>query len=131
MRRASYTSEGYYWQLEYCDTVKLLEQKILLFIRRNEKLRNNIRDKSRFVNNTVDALEINLMEFSEAYRQRFIALDMEAYVMRFIDLLIPVIKDFLKEIGFGAFSFRFVFRFGGKVIEKYKSVLAPADEPKD
>lgn len=128
MRRSSYTSEGYYWQLEYRDTVKLLQEKILLFLRLNDKLRNNIRDKNRFINNTPEAIEINLMEFSEAYRQKFIEPDVEVYILRFIDLLVPVLKGFLEEVGYDAYSFKFVFRCGGKVIEKYKSILATTSD---
>ncbi|MNY29269.1 hypothetical protein D3C86_1633000 [compost metagenome] len=128
MRRSSYTPEGYYWQLEYRDTVKLLQEKILLFLRLNDKLRNNIRDKNRFINNTPEAIEINLMEFSEAYRQKFIEPDLEVYILRFIDLLVPVLKGFLKEVGYDAYSFKFVFRCKGKIIEKYKSILGTNSE---
>jgi hypothetical protein len=122
MRRAGYTPEGYLWQLEYRDTVRLLQEKLLLFVRLNEKLRNNIRDKSRFVNNTPEAIEINLMEFSEGYRQKFIAPDSEAYAVRLMELLVPVLTGFVKEIGYGAYGFRFIFRYEGKVIEKHKSI---------
>jgi hypothetical protein len=117
MKRVSYTPEGYLWQLEYRDTVRLLQEKL------NEKLRNNVRDKIRFVNNTPEAIEINLMEFSESYRGRFIVPDVEAYVPRFMELLVPVLTGFVKEIGYGAYSFKFIFRHEGKVFEKHKSIL--------
>lgn len=62
MQRLGYTNEGYYWQLEYRDTVKLLQEKLVLFLKMNERLRNNIADKHKFVNNTMDAIEFNFAE---------------------------------------------------------------------
>ena len=117
MQKSGYTFEGYPWKLEYRDTVNLLQEKLVLFLTLNEKLRNNIAEKYHFVNNTVEAIEINLMQFSEAYRRKFILPDMEAYCLRFIDLVTPVLLGFVKEIGFGAMSFRFRFRYGNRMFE--------------
>jgi hypothetical protein len=127
MQRLEYTADGYLWQLEYRDTVKLLQEKLVLFLRLNEKLRNNIADKHRFVNNTVEAIEFNLMQFSEAYREKFIVPDMEGYCLRFIELINPVLIDFVKEIGFDAQGFRLRFRYGSQVIEKSKTILIVAE----
>jgi hypothetical protein len=33
MQRLGYTADGYLWQLEYRDTVKLLQEKLVLFLR--------------------------------------------------------------------------------------------------
>lgn len=79
-------------------------------------------DKRLFVNNTPEAIEINLMEFSEGYCQKFIAPDAEAYAARFMELLAPVLTNFVKEIGYGAHGFLFIFSYEGKVIEKHKSI---------
>jgi len=122
MRKSGYTLEGYLWQLEYRDTVRLLQEKLLLFIRLNEKLRNNIGNPSRFVNNSAEAIEFNFIEFSEAYRLKFIEPDFEKYCMRLMELLEPVLTGFVKEIGYGAHGFRFRFRYGGQVLEKHKSI---------
>ncbi|TCC96497.1 hypothetical protein [Pedobacter hiemivivus] len=110
MQRLGYTADGYLRQLEYRDTVKLLQEKLVLFLRLNEKLRNNIADKHRFVNNTAEAIEFNLMQFSEAYREKFILPDMEGYCLRFIELINPVLIGFVKEIGFDAQGFSLRFR---------------------
>lgn len=122
MRKSGYTPEGYLWQLEYRDTVRLLQEKLLLFIRLNEKLRNNIGNPGRFVSNSVEAIEFNFIEFSEGYRLKFIEPDFENYCMRLMELLEPVLTGFVKEIGYGAHGFRFRFRYGGHVLEKHKSI---------
>ena len=127
MQRSGYTFEEYPWKLEYRDTVNLLQEKLVLFLRRNEKLRNNIAEKYHFVNNTVEAIEINLMQFSKAYRRKFILPDMESYCLRFIELIIPVLIGFVKEIGFGAMSFRFRFRYGNRMFERNKTILTIAE----
>jgi len=51
------------WNLEYRDTVRLLQEKLWLFARVNPKLRDNIRDINRFTTNTAEAIEIDLSEF--------------------------------------------------------------------
>lgn len=127
MQRLGYANDGYYWQLEYRDTVKLLQEKLVLFLRLNEKLRNNIAEKHKFVNNTVEAVEFNLMQFSEAYQRKFVLPDMEGYCQRFIELITPVLMGFVKEIGFGALTFRFRFRYGSRILERSKTILTVAE----
>ncbi|WEK20403.1 MAG: hypothetical protein P0Y49_04530 [Candidatus Pedobacter colombiensis] len=127
MQRTGYTHDGYLWQLEYRDTLKLLEEKIILFLRLNEKLRNNIQNKSRFVSNKVEFVEFNLLEFAEGYRAKFIDPDMEKYCLRFMELLKPVLTGFVKEIGYSANSFRFRFRYGGRVFEKGMGITIPKE----
>lgn len=123
MRRDGYTSDGYLWQLEYRDTVRLLQEKLILFVRMNEKLRGSIRDKQRFVNNTAEAIELNLGEFSESYRAKWIDGDPEKYCQSFIELLTPVLTRFVMEIGYGAHGFKFRFRYNGRVIENSKTIF--------
>lgn len=122
MQRSGYTFEEYPWKLEYRDTVNLLQEKLVLFLTLNEKLRNNIAEKYHFINNTVEAIEINLMQFSEVYRRKFILPDMEVYCLRFIELITPVLLGFVKEIGFGSMSFRFRFRYGNRMFERNKMI---------
>lgn len=126
-KRLRYTADGYLWQLEYRDTIKLLQEKIVLFLRLNEKLRNNIANKHRFVNNTVEAIEINLLEFSEAYRNKFIDPDMERYCLSFIELIAPVLIGFLNEVGYGALAFTFRFRYGTRKFEKIKTIMVQGE----
>lgn len=127
MRKLEFTPGGYLWQLDYRDTIRLLQEKLVMFVRLNGKLRNNIINKTQFFNNTVESIEINLMEFSEAYRSKFIDGDMDEYCLKFMELLRPVLIDFVKEIGFDAYAFRFRFRYGKKVFEKQKNILIPIE----
>lgn len=112
------------WNLQYRDTVRLLQEKLWLFVRVNAKLRDNIRDIHRFVNNTENAIEIDLAEFSEAYQQKFISPDLQQYCLRFIELVSPVLAIFVKEIGYGAYGFKFQFRYHKQVLDLEKTVFA-------
>jgi len=112
------------WNLQYRDTVRLLQEKLWLFVRVNPKLRDNIRDINRFITNTAGAIEIDLSEFSEAYQQKFIFPDLQQYCLRFIELVSPVLAMFVKEIGYGAYGFQFQFRYHKQVLALEKTVFA-------
>ncbi|MES2456410.1 MAG: hypothetical protein V4594_12750 [Bacteroidota bacterium] len=112
------------WNLEYRDTVRLLQEKLWLFARVNPKLRDNIRDINRFVTNTADAIEIDLSEFSENYQQKFIQPDLDQFCLRFIDLLAPVLAFFVNEVGYGAHGFKFCFRYNQQFLTLNKTVFA-------
>lgn len=116
-----------YWQNEYHFTVKLLEQKMFNFIRLNERLRENISNPVRFLQVTEQAICFNLSEFKDAYQFKFIVIDFEAYCAKFVELFTPLLLDFLKEIGYGGYSFTFRLRLGGNNFEKRKSVMV--DKP--
>ena len=118
-----YVQEKPYWNNEYRDTIRLLEQKLHNTIRLNERLRNNINSRERFLEVNVSEIVINLMEFKEVYQTRFISPDLEGYCGQFIQVLIPVLKDFLREIRYGGYGFKFKFKFGGKTFEKVTTVL--------
>jgi hypothetical protein len=112
------------WNLQYRDTVRLLQEKLWLFVRVNAKLRDNIRDINRFITNTAGAIEIDLSEFSEAYQQKFISPDLQQYCLRFIELVSPVLGNFVKEIGYGAYGFKFQFCYHKQVLDLEKTVFA-------
>ena len=114
------------WHLEYRDTVRLLHEKLVLFVRVNAKLRDNIRDIHRFVNNTAMGIEIDLMEFSKTYQERFIVQHLEQFCLRFIDLVYQVLSVFVEEIGYGAYGFKFYFRFQKQELMLNKTVFAAA-----
>ena len=113
-----------YFQQNYNEVVELLQHKLLNFIRLNPRLRENIGNKGRFLENTPHAIVINLTEFSEAYRQRFIADNFDSYCQKFADLLQPVLLDFINEIHYSGYPFRFRFHLQGKILEKIIIVLA-------
>jgi len=118
------TIEKPYFQQNYNEVVELLQHKLLNFIRLNPRLRENIGNKRRFLENTPQAIVINLIEFSEAYRQRFITDDFEGYCQKFTVLLKPVLLDFINEVHFGGYAFRCRFHFQGKIFENTVTVLA-------
>jgi len=67
--------------------VDFLNEKILNYIRLNPRLRNNIYNRKRFVENKADGIYINLIEFNEGYRAKFIQPDFEGYCLKFMELL--------------------------------------------
>lgn len=122
-------AEKPYFQQDYRDVVKFLEEKILNFIRLNPRLRDNIRNRKRFVENKADGIYINFIEFNQGYRAKFIQPDFEVYCMKFIELLKPLLKDFTNEIGFSYCGFTFKFRLEGKTLEKMEGIfLGKKDE---
>ncbi|WP_288879241.1 hypothetical protein [Pedobacter panaciterrae] len=124
MNNSSDTNSGRCWHLEYRDTVRLLQEKLWLFVRVNPKLRDNVRDINRFMTNTAEAIEIDLSEFSDVYQQKFIQVDPDRYCLNFIELLCPVLGAFVKEVGYVAHGFKFCFRYDKKVLEVERTVFA-------
>lgn len=117
-----------YWQNEFRFVTKLLEQKLLNFIRLNERLRENIHNLTRFVQVSENEISFNLVEFKDDYQLRFIIVDFDAYCKKFIEIFTTLLIDFLKEIRYGAYTFAFKFRLGGNTFEKAKTVLVQRDE---
>lgn len=113
-----------YWFNSYKDCVKLGEELILNHIRMNPRLRNNIYNRKRFVENKEDGIYFNLIEFSEAYRAKFINSDFDEYCLKFMELFKPLLGDFVSKMGYGAHAFKFVFRLDGRVFEKSITVFA-------
>ncbi|HMI03136.1 MAG TPA: hypothetical protein VK541_11675 [Pedobacter sp.] len=113
-----------YWENEYHYVTKLLEQKLLNFIRRNERLRTNIVYLARFVNVTETDIIFNLTDFKDSYKFKFIMPDFEGYCAKFIEIFTPVLQDFLKEIGYNAHGFSFKLRMDGNDWQKNKTVFA-------
>lgn len=124
MKESVYKTEGRLWHLEYRDTVRLLQEKLWLYVRMNGKLRENIRDLNRFITSTADGIDVDLTEFSESYQQRYIQPDPEQYCLRFTDLLAPVLGVFVKEVGYGAHGFKFCFRFHQRTFRMERTVFA-------
>ena len=124
MNNPSYIPQRRTWNLEYRDTVRLLQEKLWLFARINSKLRDNIRDISRFMITTPVLIEIDLAEFSETYQQKFIDPDLDQYCANFIELLVPVLEVFVKEVDYGAYGFKFCFRYHQQIINLNKTVYA-------
>lgn len=124
MNNSSYTNSSRCWHLEYRDTVRLLQEKLWLYVRLNPKFRDNVRDINRFMTNTAEAIEIDLSEFSDAYQQKFIQVDPDQYCSNFIELLSPVLGAFIKEVGYGAHGFKFCFRYHKKVLQMERTVFA-------
>lgn len=113
---------------DYRDTVDLLQYKLINYIRLNQPLNNNIRYKTRFVNNTEQAIQFNFIEFSEAYRAKYIAPDFEGYCKKFIEFIKPLLLNFLMEIRYGGHGFRVIIRLGGNEFEKRLTVLNKSPE---
>lgn len=107
-----------YWENEYRFVIKLLEQKLLNFIRMNERLRENINYLSRFLSVTETEMIFNLNDFKDSYKFKFIKPDAEGYCAKFIEIFRPVLQDFLREIGYNAYGFRFKLRMDGNDWEK-------------
>lgn len=111
------------WQNEFHYVTKLLEQKLLNYIRLNERLRDNINNLSRFLQVTEKEISFNLTEFKDGYQFKFIIPDFETYCAKFIELFTPVLTDFLKEIKYSGYGFTFKLRLGGNTFEKRKSIM--------
>jgi len=105
----------------------LLEQKLLNYIRLNERLRENINNLARFLQVTEREISFNLTEFKEGYQFKFIIPDFDAYCAKFTELFTPVLTDFLKEIQYSGYSFNFNLRLGRNTFEKRKSILINQD----
>lgn len=112
-----------YFEQDYRDVVNLLNEKILNFIRLNPKLRSHIFNRKRFVENKADGIYFNLIEFSEAYRAKFIEPDFEGYCLKFMGLLKPLLLDFTREIGFNGNVYRYYFRLGGRTFDKGQNIM--------
>lgn len=127
-REAGYTpgesTNKPYWENEYRFVTKLLEQKLLNFIRLNERLRTNIVYLARFVNVTETDIIFNLTDFNDGYKFKFIMPDFDGYCAKFIEIFIPVLQDFLKEIGYNAHGFSFKLRMDGNDWQGRKTVFA-------
>lgn len=121
----TYAQEKPHWNNEYRDTIRLLEQKLHNAVRLNERLRNNISSRDRFLEVNVSEIIVNLTEFKEAYRIRFIHPDVEGYCSKFIQVFVPVLRDFLREIHYGGYGFKFKFKLEGKIFEIITTVLLP------
>jgi len=111
------------FQQNYRDVVELLQQKLLNFLRLNDKLRRNVVNRKRFIENTFESISFNFSEFKEAYKAKFLDPDFEKYCEGFIELFRPLLLDFLKEIQFGGYAFTFEIRYQGRKFEKTISVL--------
>lgn len=110
---------------EYNDVVDLLNQKLLNYVRLNAKLRQSMFSRHRFIENTERAIVINLVELNEAYRARFIEPDFEEYCRKFVVLLKPLLLEFLAEIKFSGYTFKFKFWLNGKDYEELQSLFVP------
>jgi len=117
-----------YFQQNYADVFKLLDEKMLNYIRLNPRLRDNLRSRRRFIANTETMVVFNFIEFSERYRAKFIDKDFEGYCLKFMEQFYPLLLDFLKEVQFGGHDFRFRFRYNEKVFEKGKTILVILDD---
>jgi len=114
--------------IEYSDVVELLQYKIITYVRLNPSLNKHVRYKTRFVENTPQAIEFNFHEFSEAYRYAHIDADFEDYCIKFIDKIVkPVLVDFIKEVRYGGYGFRVLIRYKGERFEKGLTVLNKQD----
>ena len=116
------------FQQNYRDVVDLLQEKLLNFIRLNVKLRRNVMNRKRFVENTFESISFNFSEFKDAYKAKFLDSDFDTYCEGFVELFRPLLLDFLKEIRFGGYAFRFEIRYQGKKFEKTISVLNKEEE---
>jgi len=114
--------------LDYRDTVDLLQHKLINYIRLNQPLNNNIRYKARFVINSAQGILFNFVEFSDAYKAKYISPDFEGYCKKFIEFLKPLLVDFLQEIRYGGHTFKVTIRFGGDKFEKIFTVLNKSPE---
>ncbi|TDQ06188.1 hypothetical protein [Pedobacter metabolipauper] len=119
-----------YFENDYRDVVKLLEEKLHNYIRLNSRLRSHIGNRRRFLENKHDAIHINLIEFSERYRVKFIDPNFEGYCLKFMELLRPVLLDFVKEIGYNARGFTYHFRLGPKLFERNQTVILLKEDHK-
>mgnify|MGYP006951081899 CR=1 FL=1 len=72
------------FQQNYRDVVELLQQKILNFVRLNDKLRRNVVNRKSLVENTFESISFNFSEFKEAYQAKFLDPDFEKYCEGFI-----------------------------------------------
>lgn len=113
--------------LAYTDTIDLLQYKIITYIRLNSALNSNITYKTRFVDVTEHAINFNFYEFNEAYQEKFIEPDFEAYSTKFIEFIKPVFQDFINEIHYGGYTFRVSIKFNAERFEKVFSVLSPGN----
>ena len=109
--------------LNYCDTLELLQWKLITFIRLNASLNSNIIYKTRFVDVTEYAINFNCYQFKEAYQIKFIEPDFEQYCIRFIKVIRPVLLDFLREIHYGGHTFRVIIKYKSENYSKTFSVL--------
>lgn len=115
------------FQQNYRDVVDLLQQKLLNFIRLNARLRRNVVNRQRFVENTFESISFNFSEFKEPYKAKFLDPDFEKYCEGFVELFRPMLLDFIKETKFGGYAFTFEIRYQGKKYEKTISVLNKRD----
>ena len=120
------TPQKPYFEQDYRDVVNLLNEKILNFIRLNPKLRSHIFNRKRFVENKSDGIYFNLIEFSEAYRAKFIEPDFEGYCLKFMVLLKPLLLDFTREIGFDGNVYHYYFRLAGRTFDKGQNIMVDA-----
>jgi hypothetical protein len=109
--------------IDYRETVELLQYKLINYIRLNDRLNKNIRYKTRFVVNTDTAIHFNFIEFSEAYRVKYVDKDFEKYCVTFIDFLKPLLRGFLQEVNYGAHTFQVIIKYGAKKYDKIFTVL--------
>lgn len=118
-----------YWSNPYAECVNLGTELLLNHVRMNTRLRNHIFNRKRFVENKQDGIYFNLIEFNEVYRAKFINPDFAGFCGKFMDSLRPPLEDFVKKIGYGAHSFKLVFRLEGRVLEKHMTIF-PENTPK-
>ena len=116
--------------IDYSDVVELLQQKIITYIRLNPSLNTHVRYKTRFVENTPQAITFNFHEFSEPYRDAHIDPDFKGYCIKFIDNIVkPVLVDFIREVRYGGYGFSVLIRYKGDRFEKCFTILnKPEDE---
>ena len=115
--------------IEYRHTLELLQHKLIMKFRLNEKLNENIYYKSKFIDNTERGIIFNLAELSELYLLINVEPDFEKYCLSFIEFIKPVLLDFLSEVNYGGITFRTIFRYKGEKWEKVFTVLnTPQDE---
>lgn len=109
--------------LDYRYAIELLQQKLIVFIRLNEKMNPYVGSKVRFIDVTESTVLFNFMEFTDGYRARFIEPDFEDYCFRFLELIKPVFQDFTREIKYGGQGYRVKIRLKDQEFEKLFTIL--------
>ncbi len=111
------------WTSEYWETKGLLEEKLLNYVRLNRQLRKHLNDRYHLIELYEGRIIINLHLFSETYTAKFIQPDPNAYGLRFMEQLRPLLQDYLKESRIRHFAFKFSFRFKELELEKTMELM--------
>ena len=110
------------WNEEYRETERLLEEKLLNFVRLNKQLKKNIPSPYHLLEIYEGTITINLSLFNNNYREKFINSNINGYSFRFMEQLRPLLLDYMEETRIRKFNFTFIFKLGEVELEKIEQL---------